>query len=269
MAAQPLVLPSYAAPVDTFGTNIMGTVHLLEAAREAGSVRSIVNVTTDKCYENNESSAAFRESDPLGGYDPYSSSKAAAEIVSAAYRRSFLADAKISMATARAGNVIGGGDFSPHRLIPDVIRAAKSGQSVNLRHPGSIRPWQYVLDVLHGYLLLGRALFEKGAAYAEAFNFGPDETGITVGAVAERLAAAIANSPPLTHMQGGSEAHEARTLYLDNRKAKSALGWHPLVSPHEAIDLTAAWFCHYLSHSGPIAGITDKQLADYMKKIAV
>jgi len=263
MAAQSLVLPSYSAPVDTYSTNIMGTVHLLEAVRQVGGVKAVVNVTTDKCYENTETAAAFREGDPLGGYDPYSSSKAAAEIVSAAYRRSFLVKEHIHMATVRAGNVIGGGDFSMHRLIPDIIRAAKSRTPINLRNPASIRPWQHVLDVLRGYLMLGQLLFEQGKTYAEAYNFGPDESNITVSEIAKALLSSMQNPPVITQLQEDT-VHEAKNLNLDNSKAKAKLGWHSRLDTHQAIQLTAAWYNHYLNHPQTIAEFTQEQLVSYM-----
>lgn len=262
LAAQSLVLPSYEAPIETFATNVMGTVHLLEAARHTGSIKAIANVTTDKCYENHETAAAFREEDRLGGHDPYSSSKAAAEIVSAGYRDAFLSDAGIAMATARAGNVIGGGDFSRHRLIPDIIRAAKAGTSVNLRHPESIRPWQYVLDVLYGYLLLGKALYEQGEAFAGAYNFGPDESNVTVKEVAERLLSSLPQPPVLTYHRE-TTAHEAGTLNLDNTKAKSKLGWSPRMSTVHAVEHTAQWYRHYLIAPTQLSAITLEQLHSY------
>ncbi|MGE0754704.1 MAG: CDP-glucose 4,6-dehydratase [Alphaproteobacteria bacterium] len=263
MAAQALVLPSYEDPLGTFATNIMGTANLLEAARKEGGVRAIVNVTTDKCYENNESGVPFREEDPLGGYDPYSSSKAAAEIVSAAYRRSFLKDAGIQMASVRAGNVIGGGDFSRHRLIPDIIRAAKDNKPVNLRHPQSVRPWQHVLDVLHGYLLVGQKLCDGGEKYAQAYNFGPDTADVTVGEIADILLKHMQYKPAVTR-KPEKNVHEACLLNLDNSKAKSMLGWHPVCSAQEAVQRTAQWYDAYLEDSAQAAEITDKQLQAYV-----
>jgi len=262
MAAQSLVLPSYESPVETFATNVMGTVHVLEAVRKAGGVKAVVNVTTDKCYENNETAIAFREDDKLGGYDPYSSSKAAAEIVSAGYRHSFLTSEHIPMATVRAGNVIGGGDFSRHRLIPDIIRAAQSKVPVNLRHPESIRPWQYVLDVLHGYLLVGKALYEQGESYAQAYNFGPDESNVTVGVVADQLVKAMQNPVTITHGKTDT-SHEAHLLKLNNIKAKTVLGWRPRLSTHDAIETTAKWYGHYLAHPQSITEFTLEQLTAY------
>ena len=173
MAAQPLVRVSYQSPIETYATNVMGTVHVLEAARLAGSVRAIVNVTTDKCYENREWVWGYREDEPMGGHDPYSSSKACAELVSSAYRKSFLKAAGIAMATARAGNVIGGGDWAQDRLVPDILRALEQGRPVPIRNPHAVRPWQHVLEPLSGYLQLAERLYELGQSDAEAWNFGP------------------------------------------------------------------------------------------------
>lgn len=263
MAAQALVLPSYKDPVGTYAANVMGTVHVLEAARKLGTAKAVVNITTDKCYENNESAEAFKETDPMGGYDPYSSSKAAAEIVSSAYRRSFLREEGIHMATVRAGNVIGGGDFSLHRLIPDMIRAAKKNEPVNLRHPGSVRPWQHVLDVLRGYLMLGQALYEKGEAYAEAFNLGPDESNVTVGTIADWLAEYM-QAPLIVTKEKTSDAHEAANLNLDNSKAKNVLGWQPLYTTRQAVKSTARWYGDYLAGAGALDDVTRAQIDAYI-----
>jgi CDP-glucose 4,6-dehydratase len=173
MAAQPLVRLSYKQPIETYATNVMGTVHVLEAARHVGSVRAIVNVTTDKCYKNREWVWGYREDEPMGGDDPYSNSKGCAELVSAAYRKSFLTEAGIALATARAGNVIGGGDWALDRLIPDVLRALESDSQVHIRKPHAIRPWQHVLEPLSGYLLLAQHLYDEGQVDAEGWNFGP------------------------------------------------------------------------------------------------
>ncbi len=188
MAAQPLVRLSYQQPIETYATNVMGTVHVLEAARHAGSVRAIVNVTTDKCYENREWVWGYRESEPMGGHDPYSSSKGCAELVSSAYRESFMKEAGLAMATARAGNVIGGGDWAADRLVPDILRALEKSEPVLIRNPHAIRPWQHVLEPLSGYLLLAERLFEQGQADAEGWNFGPrDEDARPVQWIVERL----------------------------------------------------------------------------------
>jgi len=265
LAAQSLVLPSYEAPLDTFSTNIMGTLNVLECVRGSGSVKAVVNITTDKCYENNESAKPFRESDPLGGHDPYSSSKAAAEIVSAGYRHSFLKKAGIHMATARAGNVIGGGDFAAQRILPDIVRAAKAGDAVAIRHPESIRPWQHVLDVLHGYLMLGQALLDKGNDVAEAFNFGPDEAGITVGMLTDRFTKVLGHNVAI-EKPAHPTAHEARTLMLDTAKAKNKLGWKPALTISETIDMTGAWYKTYLTRTSSMAEFSKAQLAEFRQK---
>lgn len=267
LAAQSLVIPSYDEPLETFATNIMGTLNVLECARRAGSVKAIVNITTDKCYENDESAKSFRETDKLGGDDPYSSSKAAAEIVSHAYRKSFLAREGIAMATARAGNIIGGGDFAAHRLIPDIVRAALSNEAVGVRNPASIRPWQYVLDALHGYLLLGQRLSEKGKEFAEAFNFGPDEADVPALALAQQFAKAMqAPAPEVTPQEGA--VHEARTLKLDNAKAKKNLLWRPRLATKAAIEWSAKWYYEYKVRKDSIATFTRDQLATYSREIA-
>jgi CDP-glucose 4,6-dehydratase len=263
MAAQPLVLPSYEAPVDTFSTNIMGTINLLECLRLEGGTKAVVNVTSDKCYRNDDTSTLFREDDSLGGYDPYSASKAAVEIVSASYRSSFLNKAGIYMATARAGNVIGGGDFAPQRLIPDIIRAAHAGNPVHLRHPGSTRPWQHVLDAVYGYLMLGEALWNKGEAVAEAFNFGPDERDLPVGVVTETIVKALGNRTSVVIDTPTSLPHEAKTLALDNAKAKRVLGWAPKLPPAQAIKWTADWYQRYLDTPTKVAAFTAEQVANY------
>ena len=266
LAAQALVLPSYETPMDTFSTNIIGTLNLLESARHVSGIKAIVNVTTDKCYENNETATRFREGDPLGGRDPYSASKAATEIVSASYRHSFLQPAGIAMATARAGNVIGGGDFAQHRLIPDAVRAAGSHTPLHLRHPESIRPWQHVLDVLHGYLLLGRALFEEGDAFAEAFNFAPDEAAMTAGELTELFVQALAH-PVMVTRDTPSGAHEAKTLMLNSDKARKSLGWKPKFTTHEAIHATGEWYHEYLSNPEEMDAFSSSQLTLYTRKL--
>ena len=194
LAAQALVRQSYQQPIDTYAVNVMGSVHLLEAVRATGGVKAVVNITTDKCYENRETPRAYQEDEPLGGHDPYSSSKACAEIVTAAYRRSFLAEAGIAVATARAGNVVGGGDWAADRLVPDFLRALDSGGSLAIRYPGATRPWQHVLEPVSGYLTLAEHLHAGGTSFAEAWNFGPvDEDTQTVGWVVEHLASRLSS----------------------------------------------------------------------------
>jgi CDP-glucose 4,6-dehydratase len=252
LAAQALVRRSYREPVVTFDTNVMGLVNLLEAVRATPSVRVVVNATTDKCYANRDTAQGYVESDALGGHDPYSASKACAEIVSASYRSSFLAhdDGRghaVAFATARAGNVVGGGDWSEDRLVPDLVRAAVSGQVTPIRHPHATRPWQHVLEPLAGYLLLGERLRGDPVDTAEAWNFGPDAAGhLSVDEVAARLSAqwpavrCVADTRP--------QPHEAALLHLDCRKARSRLGWRPVWDASTTFERTARWYRgHYES----------------------
>lgn len=225
LAAQPLVRYSYEAPTETYAINVMGTVNLFEAVRKTPSVRAVVNVTTDKCYENREWVWPYREDEPMGGYDPYSSSKGCSELVTAAYRRSFLAQAGVSVASARAGNVVGGGDWAQDRLIPDFLRAMDAGKSLVVRAPSAIRPWQHVLEPLSGYLLLAEHLFTEGEGFAEAWNFGPkDEDARSVGWIVEQLVAATPEASWQPDLK--SQLHEANYLKLDSSKARARLDWH-------------------------------------------
>lgn len=242
LAAQSLVRRSYREPVETFETNVMGTVHVLEAVRCVPTVRAVVVVTSDKCYESRGAADRYREDDPLGGHDPYSASKACAELVTTAYRRSFLSTGTIALASARAGNVIGGGDFAEDRLVPDLIRAAARGEIARLRNPSAVRPWQHVLEPVRGYLLLGRALVERGQAVAGAWNFGPSpEDAVTVRALAGRLEALW---PRLRIAADAAEPgpHEAAFLQLDVGKARAGLGWRPALTLDEGLALTAEWY---------------------------
>jgi CDP-glucose 4,6-dehydratase len=246
LAAQPIVRASYADPLGTFATNVQGTANVLEAARRTPSVRAIVVVTTDKVYENREWPYPYREVDPLGGRDPYSASKAAAEIVAASYRASFFApDGPHGgrVATARAGNVIGGGDWAADRLVPDCLRAFAAGTTVTLRNPGSVRPWQHVLEPLAGYVALAEALLgDDGARFADAWNFGPDAHGdATVGRVAEYAARAWGRDARVEHDRAGEHPHEAGILRLDSGRARRELGWTPRLSLEDAVERTVAW----------------------------
>jgi CDP-glucose 4,6-dehydratase len=243
MAAQPLVLDSYKDPVGTYATNVMGMVNLFEAIRVVSSVRAVINVTTDKCYENMECTRRYREEDPLGGFDPYSSSKACSEIVTAAYRRAFFNpdDYKkhgVAVATARAGNVIGGGDWARDRLVPDCIRALIKGEDIILRNPQAVRPWQHVLEPLCGYLMLAEKLFVSGPKFASAWNFGPDKGDLlTVKQVADRICHQWGGSIKVK-LSPGRHPHEARLLMLDIAKAKKELGWRPRMSVTQAFNWT-------------------------------
>ncbi|HEY4373542.1 MAG TPA: CDP-glucose 4,6-dehydratase [Burkholderiales bacterium] len=246
LAAQALVRASYKDPVGNYATNVMGTVHVLEAARQVPGVEAIVLVTSDKCYENLEWPWGYRETDPLGGHDPYSSSKGCAEIVAAAYRRSFFAAVPggPALATARAGNVIGGGDWSEDRLVPDVLRAVAAGHAPEIRNPNATRPWQHVLEPLRGYLLLAQGLAQEdeAARYAEAWNFGPDAAAErTVDWVVRRLLEQVGSTVRWAPAAGG-QPHEANLLKLDISKARARLGWHPALAIGEALALTAGWY---------------------------
>ncbi len=242
LAAQPLVRQSYNEPVLTYQTNVIGTLNLLEAARKCTSVKAFVNVTTDKCYENKEMSYAYKEDDPMGGYDMYSSSKACAEILCASYRNSFLQEAKpFALATVRAGNVIGGGDWAQDRLIPDCIRAIHNQKPIEIRNPHAIRPWQHVLEPLSGYLILGELLFTDGEKYAQGFNFGPEkQDALTVEEIVKKVIANYGTGEVIVGKK--DDLHEAQLLMLDNSKAKKMLGWQPLYSPDEAINATTQWY---------------------------
>jgi CDP-glucose 4,6-dehydratase len=240
LAAQSLVRQSYAAPAETYAINVMGTVSLLEAIRSAPGVKASINVTSDKCYENREWPWPYREIEALGGFDPYSSSKACAELVSAAYRRSFLHGQDTHLASARAGNVIGGGDWATDRLIPDFFRALDAGEPIRIRSPRAIRPWQHVLEPLAGYLALAEQLYTRGADFAEAWNFGPHDSDVqTVQWIVERLCELI----PQAHWERepGEHPHEAHTLKLDSSKAHTKLGWQPRWNLEMALTRTFAW----------------------------
>ncbi|HKN19682.1 MAG TPA: CDP-glucose 4,6-dehydratase, partial [Dissulfurispiraceae bacterium] len=246
MAAQPLVRDSYKVPVETYAINVMGTVNLFEAVRACTTVKAVINVTTDKCYENKEWMWGYRENEPLGGYDPYSSSKACSELVTSAYRSSYFhpgdyAAHGVGVASARAGNVLGGGDWASDRLIPDCVRALLKGEKMRIRNPHAIRPWQHVLDPLSGYLTLAQKLFETGPRYSEAWNFGPEEGDMKpVIWLVDRLCTKWGNNASYTVDQG-THVHEANYLKLDCSKAKAMLGWRPIWDLGKAIDSVIEW----------------------------
>jgi CDP-glucose 4,6-dehydratase len=246
LAAQPLVRRSYREPLETWSTNVMGTANLLEACRQTSSVRAIVIVTTDKCYENKEWPWGYRECDRLGGHDPYSASKAGAELVSASYRAAFFnAPGSPAMATARAGNVIGGGDWSEDRLIPDLVRAVGAKRSLEIRSPNATRPWQHVLESLSGYLMLGQKLFEGQRDFAQAWNFGPEPEGNRK--VSEVLGLMARDWPEVSwHTTDQPQPHEANLLYLDSAKAHSLLQWRPVWQLDQALAATADWYRAWL-----------------------
>lgn len=258
LAAQPLVTFGYNHPYDTFETNIMGTVSLMEAIRGSSSVRSVVNVTTDKCYENREWPWGYRETDPMGGYDPYSSSKGCVELVTSAYRQSYFEAGSVALASARAGNVIGGGDWAEDRLIPDIIRALGAGQGVTLRNPAATRPWQHVLEPLYGYILLAERLFEHGQQYADGWNFGPADRDVrSVEWVATKLAKHFGGSHQNVAVTD-LRPHEAQCLKLDSSKAHQKLGWWPRWPLDEALIRIVNWQQAWLSG----ANIRDTCLVD-------
>ena len=243
LAAQPLVRASYCKPRETFETNVMGTVNLLEGCRFTSSVRAIVIITTDKCYANPENGKPFAEDDPLGGFDPYSASKGAAEIAAASYRSAFFSSGDSpAVATARAGNVIGGGDWAQDRLIPDLVRAAAEGNTAEIRSPNAIRPWQHVLEALSGYLTLGAKLFAEGREYASAWNFGPLEIEtFTVGDIIKIAQSEWSKIVCRIHETDGP-MHEAANLRLDCRKALTNLNWHPVWNTGETVCRTVRWY---------------------------
>ncbi|MDY7577040.1 CDP-glucose 4,6-dehydratase [Herbaspirillum sp. RTI4] len=256
LAAQAIALDSYAAPIETFATNVMGTAHLLEAVRHTPSVRSVVIVSSDKCYENREWVWGYREEEKMGGHDPYSGSKGAAEIVTASYRSSFFgpnSSSQTAIATARAGNVIGGGDFATDRLIPDLIRALEKNQPIMIHNPHAIRPWQFVLDPLAGYMQLAQRLYESGRKYAEGWNFGPADSDLQT---VSQLCAAFNHSLQKNECQTAeiilaapAEApHETSFLRLDISKSRQHLDWMPKLELHTALELTAQWYSAYLNN---------------------
>jgi len=268
MAAQALVRRSFVDPVYTYSTNVMGTVHLLDAVRQTKRVRAVVNVTSDKCYENHEWVWGYRENDPMGGYDPYSSSKGCSELVTSAYSRSFFNPNEyknhgVALASARAGNVIGGGDFAEERLIPDMVRAFMKGESVHIRSPHAIRPWQHVLEPLSGYLILAQRLYIDGPLYAEGWNFGPYEnSALEVGRVVEIFSNFWGEGAHWS-VDDGIHLHEAGLLKLDCSKARSRLGWKPRLDANQALDWTAQWYKVFRDNHDGIKALSLSQIKLY------
>ena len=261
LAAQPLVRYSYAEPVETFETNVMGTVNVFEAVRTIGSVKAMVSVTTDKCYLNREWLWPYREDEALGGHDPYSASKACAEIVGAAYRSSFSSDGPW-IASARAGNVIGGGDWALDRIVPDALRAIESGATMRLRSPGAVRPWQHVLEPLSGYVALAQRLYDEGSRFATAWNFGPDDADARpVSWIVEKLAAM--DNRLRWIMDDAPSVHEAGLLKLDSSRARSLLGWKPRWNLEEALARTMEWH-HAWTSGSDMAAICGEQIDRYI-----
>ncbi len=263
LAAQSLVRLSYREPLLTYKTNVIGTLNVLEAALKCNSVKSFVNVTTDKCYENKETNTGYSEDDAMGGYDMYSSSKGCVEIMSSSYRRSFLQNKNTyKMATARSGNVIGGGDWALDRLIPDCIRSITENKDIVIRNPNSIRPWQYVLEPLSGYLLLGKLLYETKDKYTQGFNFGPYENSVfTVKEVVTKLCDLYGKGNII--IKPDNSLHENNLLMLNINKAKNILGWEPALSFDKALKMTVDWYKHYYLSDINMCEYTIKQIEEY------
>jgi CDP-glucose 4,6-dehydratase len=268
LAAQPLVRLSYEIPVETYEVNLMGTIHVLEAIRESNSVKIGVMITTDKCYENKEQIWGYRETDPLGGYDPYSSSKGACEIAIASWRNSFFNPKDYpkhgkSIASVRAGNVIGGGDWAQDRIIPDCIRALEAGEPIEIRNPKAVRPWQHVLEPLSGYLLLAEKMGNNPTQYCEAWNFGPKQESIVT--VWENAGKVIRfyQKGSLIDSSDPNASHEASLLSLDISKAKFYLGWEPKLTIDEAISLTTDWYKKY--PDGNVYSLCVEQIKSYVR----
>jgi len=267
MAAQALVRHSYHHPVETYETNVMGTVNLLEAVRQSDSVKSVLVVTSDKCYENQEREEGYREEEPMGGFDPYSNSKGCAELVVSAYKQSFFDGGKqVAIATARAGNVIGGGDWSEDRLIPDMVRAFTVGESVIIRNPGSVRPWQHVFEALHGYLLLLERMGGDPWSFSQAWNFGSaDDDARDVAWIVEQFVSAWGGAE--WHIEAEVEAlHEAHLLKLDCSKARRELNWRPVLAIEQALKWTAEWYRAY--YSGNDGKVTSQRQLDQFQQMA-
>lgn len=246
LAAQPLVRRSYKEPRLTYETNVMGTINLFEAIRFCDSVRVVVNITTDKCYENKEWVWGYREIDPMGGDDPYSSSKACSELITSAYRRSFFEKSGVAVASARAGNVIGGGDWAEDRLIPDIVRSLSIGKEIVIRSPNAIRPWQHVLEPLYGYLLLGMKLFMESQQYAQAWNFGPDESDtMNVESIVKKSIELWGAGS--YRIESSVQLHEANMLRLDVSKTHFLLGWKPRTNVEKALEMTINWYKKFYS----------------------
>ena len=269
MAAQALVRESYARPLETYSTNVLGAANILETVRDCQRIRAVINVTTDKCYENKEWIWSYRENDPLGGFDPYSSSKACSEMVTAAYRNSFFNPEayklhKVALATARAGNVIGGGDWARDRLIPDCIRSAMKKEKIIIRNPKAVRPWQHVLEPLTGYLMLAEKLCKKGPLFGEAWNFGPNHEDMKpVAWIAKKISHQFGGSLAFPKNPKMKRLHEASTLRLDSAKARQVLGWHPRWSLETAVDRTITWYRAYMDGRN-MRKICDQQIEEYL-----
>jgi CDP-glucose 4,6-dehydratase len=262
LAAQSLVRASYEHPAETFETNVMGTVNLLEAVRATPDIRAAILVTSDKCYENREWDWPYRENDRLGGHDPYASSKACAELVASSYVRSLLAGSPVGVATVRAGNVIGGGDWARDRLVPDIVSALANGKAPHIRNPSSIRPWQHVLEPLSGYLRLAERLYEQRPDFGESWNFGPNTDAVqSVSSVADAVCAAWGGGASWTR-DDRPQPHEAGILTLDSSKARARLGWRPRLDYSDTVRWTVEWYKAHAANAD-MATQTRKQLRRY------
>ena len=258
LAAQPLVIKSYENPIETFSTNVMGTSNLLEICKSSDSIKAVVNVTSDKCYENKNMNKRYSENDKLGGSDPYSASKACAEIINSSYQKSFYNESKIGLASARAGNVLGGGDFSDNRLIPDVIKSLSRKKKLIIRNPKSIRPWQHVFDVIYGYITLGKKLYENPLKFSSPYNFSPNvENCITV----EEILSKINNLLKIDYSVKPGKFYEANFLMLDAEKAKKELNWYPIYDIDNTLKKSVEWYSDFMQNKN----IVKKSLIQYTK----
>jgi len=263
MAAQPLVRRSYDAPIETYEVNVIGTANVLEAARNCSNLKAIVNVTTDKCYENDGRYQGYKEEDPMGGYDPYSSSKGCAELVTSAYRRSFLQDKGVGLASVRAGNVIGGGDWADDRLIPDILRCFEKNEPVVIRNPEATRPWQHVLEPLSGYLVLAQKLYSSNKDYAEGWNFGPNDNNVKpVEWILDKMISKWPNASWMLDQKPNS--HEACYLKLDISKAKSKLNWKPVWELSHTLERIVSWHKAWLDKED-MQAVCLAEIEEYMK----
>jgi CDP-glucose 4,6-dehydratase len=266
MAAQSLVIKSYSNPIETFSTNVMGTVNLLYAVKETKKPKVVINITSDKCYEINESLEGYSEDDPMGGHDPYSSSKGCAELITKSFRKSFFSsdhENNIELASVRAGNVIGGGDWAENRLIPDIIRAIKNKENVKIRNPNAVRPWQHVLDPLNGYISLAEKLWDDQTKYSEGWNFGPEKNEVKpVSWIIEKFNELWKNK--INWEVGNNELHEANNLILNCQKAKSRLGWNSKMNTETALKLTIEWYRKYFDGEN-MREVTEEQITKFQK----
>lgn len=264
LAAQPLVRESYINPIETLQTNIIGTANLLDIVRLTKNIKVVINVTSDKCYDNKEWSWGYRETDPMGGYDPYSCSKGCSELITNSFRQSYFKDEKIYIASARAGNVIGGGDWAEDRLVPDIIRSLLRNQSPKIRNPYAVRPWQHVLEPLCGYMTLAEKMYFEGEKFSQPWNFGPDDDHIiNVGDITNRIIEQWGGERKISY-DGGDHPHEAQLLKLDCSKVKHELGWYPILNMTETLEWTVDWYKAY-KEKKDIKKLTLRQIEMYEK----